>query len=406
MGKLRKLSLGKKILIGIVIGLAIGFISPKAADTLKPLGDIFLRLLKMLMVPLVFFSITSGVCKMGDIKQLYTVGLRLILYIIVTSGITACIGVLAGFIVQPGRGTTEFLDASAEVESVSYSFIDNIISWVPENIVQSMQEANMLQIIIFAIFLGVALLALGQKAELLIKVIDQGSEAMLKITEFVMAFSPIGIASLMATMVATISGSTMKEVLVFIVTDYVCAIIVLIVLYPVIIKFLAKLQPLRFMKKIVEPIIVAASTTSSAATLPVSIKTAQEKLGIPENIYGFTLPLGNTCGMNGFSLFIGLCCIFASNLYGFAITPGRVVQFIFLGIILSVGAAGVKGAGIVMSTVLLETMGMPLSLIPILAAIWPAIDPAHTVLNNTSDLVGTTVVSCQLNKTDMAIYDK
>lgn len=406
MGKLRKLSLGKKILIGIVIGLAIGFISPKAADTLKPLGDIFLRLLKMLMVPLVFFSITSGVCKMGDIKQLYTVGLRFILYIIVTSGITACIGVLAGFIVQPGRGTTEFLDASAEVESVSYSFIDNIISWVPENIVQSMQEANMLQIIIFAIFLGVALLALGQKAELLIKVIDQGSEAMLKITEFVMAFSPIGIASLMATMVATISGSTMKEVLVFIVTDYVCAIIVLIVLYPVIIKFLAKLQPLRFMKKIVEPIIVAASTTSSAATLPVSIKTAQEKLGIPENIYGFTLPLGNTCGMNGFSLFIGLCCIFASNLYGFAITPGRVVQFIFLGIILSVGAAGVKGAGIVMSTVLLETMGMPLSLIPILAAIWPAIDPAHTVLNNTSDLVGTMVVSCQLNKTDMAIYDK
>ena len=202
---------------------------------------------------------------------------------------------------QPGRGTTEFLDASAEVESVSYSFIDNIISWVPENIVQSMQEANMLQIIIFAIFLGVALLALGQKAELLIKVIDQGSEAMLKITEFVMAFSPIGIASLMATMVATISGSTMKEVLVFIVTDYVCAIIVLIVLYPVIIKFLAKLQPLRFMKKIVEPIIVAASTTSSAATLPVSIKTAQEKLGILENIYGFTLPLGNTCGMNGFS---------------------------------------------------------------------------------------------------------
>ena len=406
MGKLRKLSLGKKILIGIVIGLAIGFISPKAADTLKPLGDIFLRLLKMLMVPLVFFSITSGVCKMGDIKQLYTVGLRFILYIIVTSGITACIGVLAGFIVQPGRGTTEFLDASAEVESVSYSFIDNIISWVPENIVQSMQEANMLQIIIFAIFLGVALLALGQKAELLIKVIDQGSEAMLKITEFVMAFSPIGIASLMATMVATISGSTMKEVLVFIVTDYVCAIIVLIVLYPVIIKFLAKLQPLRFMKKIVEPIIVAASTTSSAATLPVSIKTAQEKLGIPENIYGFTLPLGNTCGMNGFSLFIGLCCIFASNLYGFAITPGRVVQFIFLGIILSVGAAGVKGAGIVMSTVLLETMGMPLSLIPILAAIWPAIDPAHTVLNNTSDLVGTTVVSCQFKKTDMAIYDK
>ncbi len=159
------------------------------------------------------------------------------------------------------------------------------------------------------------------------------------------------------------------------------------------------------MKKITEPMLVAISTTSSAATLPVSIRTSEEKLGIPENIYGFTLPLGNTCGMNGFALFIGLCCIFASNLYGFDITISRIAQFVFLGIILSIGAAGVKGAGIVMSTVLLETLGMPLSLIPILAAIWPTIDPAHTTMNNVSDLVGTAIVAKQLGKMDMEIFD-
>ncbi len=405
MEKFKKLSLGKQILIGIVVGLAIGFISPKAAEVVSPIGDVFLRLLKMLIVPLVFLSITSGVCKMGNVKQLRTVGLRFVLYIVVTSGIAASIGIIAGFIFQPGKGTTEFLNTAAVVESASYNFIDNVVSWVPDNIVQAMATANMLQIIFFAIFVGVALLSLGEKVKPLISLFDQGSDVMLKITEFVMAFSPIGIASLMATMVTKISGATMKEVINFILIDNISALVLLFVAYPLLIKFIAKLNPFGFMKKITAPMLVAISTTSSAATLPVSIRTADEKLGIPGDIYGFTLPLGNTCGMNGFALFIGLCCIFASNLYGFDITFGRIAQFVFLGIILSIGAAGVKGAGIVMSTVLMEALGMPLSLIPILAAIWPAIDPAHTLLNNVSDIVGTTIISRQLGAMDMDIYN-
>ena len=149
--------------------------------------------------------------------------------------------------------------------------------------------------------------------------------------------------------------------------------------------------------------IVAVTTTSSAATLP--IKVAGEKLGVPENIYGFTLPLGNTAGMTGFAVFIGLCCVFASNLYGFPVTFSSVLQFVFFGLILSIGAAGVKGAGVVMSGVLLEALGMPLTLIPILAAIWPVIDPAHTTLNNVGDLVGTTVVARSLDRMDMDVYN-
>ncbi|MDD4844495.1 MAG: dicarboxylate/amino acid:cation symporter [Anaerotignum sp.] len=405
MNSLKNMSLGKKILIGIAIGLAIGFISPHTAEVISPIGSVFLRLLKMLIVPLVFFSITSGVCKMGDVKQLRTVGLRFVLYILVTSGLSASVGVIAGLIVKPGTGTTEFLNTAEQVESVSYSFIDNVVSWVPDNVISAMANANMLQIIVFAIFLGVALLSLGEKVKSLIAVIDQGSETMLKITEYVMAFSPFGIASLMATMVNTVSGATMKEVVTFVLTDNICALLILFILYPAIIKGFAKLSPIKFLKKITEPMLVAVTTTSSAATLPVSIKISEKRLGIPENIYGFTLPLGNTCGMNGFALFVGLCCIFASNLYGFDITASRIIQFVFLGIILSVGAAGVKGAGIVMSTVLLETLGMPLSLIPILAAIWPTIDPAHTVLNNVSDLTGTTVVASSLGKLDKEVFE-
>lgn len=403
--KQKKLGLGGRILIGIVIGLAIGFISPSLASALSPLGTIFLRLLKMIMVPLVFFSITSGVCKMGDVKQLASVGLRFVLYILFTSGLASAVGVIVGLIFQPGKGTTEFLDVSANVESVTYNFIDNVVSWVPDNVVNAMATANMLQVIVFALFLGVALLSLGEKTKVFTSFIDQGSDIMLKIVEYIMAVSPIGIASLMATMVSTISGATMKEVVSFIIMDYGCGITILLVVYPLLIKLLARVPVIPFMKKISEPMIVAVTTTSSAATLPISIKVAGEKLGVPENIYGFTLPLGNTCGMNGFAMFIGLCCIFASNLYGMPVTIASLAQFIFLGIILSVGAAGVKGAGIVMSTVLLEAIGMPLTLIPILAAIWPAIDPIHTLMNNISDLVGTMLIARQLDKVDMNVYN-
>ena len=399
------MGLGTKILIGIIIGLAIGFLSPTFTETISPLGKVFLRMLKMLIVPLVFFSIISGICKMGDVRQLITVGLRFVAYILISSGIAAAAGSFAGIALNVGGGTTEFLSAGAKVESVEYNFINNVISWFPENIVNAMVKQDMLQIIVFAIFLGCAFLILGKEVAELIRLLDQCAAVMLKITDFVMAFSPIGIASLMATMVTTISGATVKDVLLLIAADYLTCGLVLVILYPLILKVAAGISPLGFFRRISEPMLVAVSTTSSAATLPVSLKVAGSKLGIPENVYGFTLPLGNTCGMNGFAVFIGLCCIFCGHIYGVEVTFGKLVLYIFLGIILSVGAAGVKGAGIVMSTVLLEAIGMPLDVIPIFAAIWPVIDPPHTLLNNTGDLVGTAVIAKRMDQMDMEIYE-
>jgi len=399
------MGLGTKILIGIIIGLAIGFLSPTFTETISPLGKVFLRMLKMLIVPLVFFSIISGICKMGDVRQLITVGLRFVAYILISSGIAAAAGSFAGIALNVGGGTTEFLSAGAKVESVEYNFINNVISWFPENIVNAMVKQDMLQIIVFAIFLGCALLILGKEVAELIRLLDQCAAVMLKITDFVMAFSSIGIASLMATMVTTISGATVKDVLLLIAADYLTCGLVLVILYPLILKVAAGISPLGFFRRISEPMLVAVSTTSSAATLPVSLKVAGSKLGIPENVYGFTLPLGNTCGMNGFAVFIGLCCIFCGHIYGVEVTFGKLVLYIFLGIILSVGAAGVKGAGIVMSTVLLEAIGMPLDVIPIFAAIWPVIDPPHTLLNNTGDLVGTAVIAKRMDQMDMEIYE-
>lgn len=405
MGKV-KFGLGKQIIMGVIVGLVIGFVSPSLAKTLAPLGNIFLRMLKMLIVPLVFFSIISGICKMGDVKQLVSVGLRFVVYIVITSGICAAVGAVFGLITNVGAGTTQFLADAASVKTVEYSFINNFVSWFPENVVVSMYKQDMLQIIVFTLFVGCALLTLGKKTEMLARAFDQGTALMIKITDFVMAFSPIGIASLIAVMVTTVTGATVTEVLTFITMDYAASLTVLIIMYPLLLKTLAKLSPLKFFRKISEPMLIAISTTSSAATLPVSLKTAKTKLGIPENVYGFTLPLGNTCGMNGFAVYIGLCCVFCSHIYGMEITFGKLALYIFLGIILSIGAAGVKGAGVVMSTVLLETIGMPLTIIPIFAAIWPTIDPAHTLLNNVSDIVGTTVIAKRLNLIDEKVYNE
>lgn len=391
-----KIPLWAKIIVGIILGVILGFSAPAAATAITPVGTIFLNLLKMLIVPLALTTLISGICKMGDTKQLRTVGGRIVLYYLLTSTLAAILGTVFALITQPGSGVTELLTEEAG-DVAQYNFIDNIVSWVPTNIVQASADANMLQIIVFAIFFGVVLLALGEKVAPLVHGIDLFADAMLKMTEYVIALAPYGILALVANMVSTMSAAMMKQAVVFILTDIAACLTMIVLVYPLLLKLLSKLHVLTFMKKIVPCMLVAVSTTSSAATLPVSLKVAKEDLGISEKVCGFTLPLGNTCNMDGAAIGYACIAVFACNLYGYEINAAMIFQIIFLGLIISIGSAGVKGAGIVMSTVLLESLGMPLTLIPILSAIWCLIDPGHTTCNNVGDLVGTGIVAAKMN---------
>jgi Na+/H+-dicarboxylate symporter len=409
MKKLLKTPLWLQILVGLLAGLAIGFISPAAAEAISPLGDIYLNLLKMLIVPLVFFSITNGICKMSDGKQLRSVGGRIVLYYLCSTAAAAVLGVTASMITQPGKNITDFASMAGDAaDAVEFSFIDNVVSWFPTNIVDAMANANMLQIIVFCLFLGVALLALGDKAATIVKFIGEGNDVMLKITEYIIAVSPIGILSLMASMVSKVSGAMMKEVLVFIATIDVTIVIFMLLFYPLVIKFVAKLNVGKFFRNISPSLLVAFTTTSSAATLPVSINVAEERLGAEEKVYGFTLPLGNTCNMDGAAIQFSAVCVFACNLFGIELTPARVIQFMFISLMLSIGAAGVKGAGIVMSTIIISTLigDAGLTLIPIIAAVWPTLDPFATCCNNVGDLTGTTVVAKSLGLLHEDIFNK
>ena len=393
-----------KIFICIIIGAFIGIYAKPLIPYIHPLGVIFIRLLKMLIVPLTFFSLVAGILSMGDIRSLRRIGVRVLLMFAFTTVLSGLVGVSIGLFFNVGKEVQGAMAASGATAG-KVDFVENLITWFPTNIVEAMATANMLQIIFFSILFGVVLLMLGEeKADLVIKFFKQSSGVMIKMTNCVMATAPYGIMALVADMTNTLGGKMLMEVGKFIAIEYLEMAIILIVIYPLILKLMGRIDPIRFFRNIAPAMLVAASTTSSAATLPVSMQCASEKLGLPEKIYGFGLPLGASICMNGLSVYYGIVAVFASNLYNIPITPMSLFQFVFLGLILTMGAAAVKGAAIVGTTVLLSTLGMPLTIMPIVAAINPIIDIGHTTLNVTGTLVSSTVTASRMGMMDHEIF--
>lgn len=280
------------------------------------------------------------------------------------------------------------------------------MSWVPTNPFQALNEANVLQILFFAIMLGITLLLLGDKVKGVINLFDEGTEIMFKITDIVMSFSPYGILALMSELVHTLDLSTLAQVGVFILTDYAGLLIILLIVYPIQLKLMSKIPVIPFFKAVSPVMLVAASTTSSAACLPVSLKLADESFHVPEKIYGFGLTAGSSINSNGMAVAIGVISVFACNLYGMPLTAGIVTQFIITGLLLSMGTAGVKGAGVVLSTVMLQSLGLPLTLVPVLAAIWPIIDIGHTTMNVVGDMVGVCIIADRSGEMDTERFKK
>ncbi len=393
-----------QILIGILLGAALGFLLGPHAAVLKPLGDIFIRLLKMLIVPLTFFTLISGMTKLESLRSFRSLGGMIILYFALTSLVAAGLGMTVALIIRPGREAEGLLGPVGRVEAPDFHFMDNLVSWFPENPIRAMTEGHMLQIIVFAIIVGLGLLAMGAKARNLARFFTEAADLMITVTEFVMKTAPYGILALVANMVATLGAEMLTEVARFLAAEYVAMLILLLVLYPPLLRGFGRLNPWRFYRNIAPAMLVAGSTTSSSATLPISMAVAEDNLGIPEKVWGFTLPLGATVNMDGMASSIGVIAVFAANLYAVPLTPALLLQFVFLGLALSIGTAGVKGGGIVMSGILLQTLNMPLTLLPILASLWPILDIGHTTCNVTGDLVGTGIVAARMGLLDKSTF--
>ncbi|MDH2595925.1 MULTISPECIES: dicarboxylate/amino acid:cation symporter [Acinetobacter calcoaceticus/baumannii complex] len=386
-----------KILIGVILGIIVGLIFGEKVLFLSPIGDIFLRLLQVIVVPVVFFSLISGMTQLENIEKLKSIGLKTVFFYAVTGLIATVIGVCSALYFAPGKHSNEELHnnlnnlASAHKE-FSFNFIDNIIEWVPRNAIESMASGNMLQIIIFTVLVGIALLSLGERGKKMVDLFHIGADMSIRLAGIIISFAPYGIFALMATATAKFGGDFILQGVRYVLSDLLGMVILLVVVYPILIALFTRFSPFSFYKKVAPAMIMAASTTSSNATLPTSMTVAREGLRIPESIYGFTLPLGATINMNGMSVVLGVIAVFAANVHGVDITLEFLVTTIFLGIFLAAGTAGVKGADIVMASVLLTTLGFPLTLLPIIAALSPLLDMGHTICNITGDLVGTAIV--------------
>jgi len=395
-----------QIFICIVVGIILGLVLGEKVTVIKAIGDIFIRLLLMLIVPLTLLTLISGITKLDGLKSLRSLGGLTILYYALSSLFASAVGMSIALLLQPGKGIIIDRSEMAEMKLEEFSFIDNIVQWIPKNPIEALATANMLQIIVFAIIVGITLLAMGKKGERLVLLARDGADLMIRITESVIKFAPYGILALIANMVASIGFDMLWEIGRFILSQYLALFLLLVFLYPTLIRYLGRLKPLRFYRNIAPAMLVAASTTSSSATLPVSMGVAEENLGVPEKVWGFTLPFGATVNMDGMAACIGCIAVFSCNLYQTPITAGLMLQFIFVGLALSIGTAGVKGGGIVMSTILLQTIGLPtVIIIPILASIWPVLDIGNTCCNVTGDLTGTTIIASRLGMIDEKTFN-
>lgn len=391
---MKKLQLSTKVFIGFGLGILLGIIFKDKATVVKPIGDLFLRLIKMIVVPLVACSIISGIASMSDIKKLRRIGGKVLLYYVFTTLCAGIVGLIVANIMRPGAGfvLNDIAQGAYEAKEAP-SFAQTLLQMVPTNPIKALTEGNLIQIIIFAVFLGVSITLAGDKAKHLRNLFEDATNAMYKLTGIVMEFAPIGVTALIANSIGEYGVKIFGPLAKFILADYIGIIVIVLLVYSIILKFVVKIKLSDFFKNAVKVWAVTASTTSSAGTLPVTLEVMQKDLGAPEEIAGFTLPLGATMNMDGAANYFAIAVVFVAQVYGVPLTITQQITIVLLATLISVGAPGIPGGGIVMTIMLLTTMGLPIEIMGLIAGIYRILDMGHTTLNVTGDMVATLAIS-------------
>lgn len=395
MKEKKKLSLAAKTFIGFGLGIVIGLVFGEKATIVKPLGTIFLNMIKMIVVPMVFFSITAGVASLGDLKKLRNIGVKVVGLYALTSALCVGLGLIMASIINPGKG----FDLTALAESTDYetqampSIIDTLIDMFPSNIFTSFTNTNMLQIIVFSVFLGVALIMMGKEGERLLVGVQGCANAMYKITAIVMEFSPIGVCALLADSVGAYGLKIFGPLGKLILTVYASDVILVLLMYIPMVAIFAKFPVKKWLQGIWKVWVVTASTTSSSGSLPVTTSVTNEDFGVSSELSSFSLPLGATINMNGGCIYYAAAIVMTAQIYGMNLTPSALVNIIISTVLVAMGCPGVPGGAIIMTTILLTNMGLPLEIVGLIAGIFRLIDMANTTFNVTGDVVTTMVVA-------------
>ncbi|GIU03221.1 dicarboxylate/amino acid:cation symporter [Shewanella morhuae] len=395
-----------QILVGMILGITVGVVFGEQATVLKPIGTLFVNIIKMLIVPLVFCSLIVGVTSMEDTAKMGRIGFKSFAFYLCTTAIAISIGLVVGYVIQPGAGLNLPLpsgmsDVVKEVPSVMQTLLDI----VPTNPIAALANGQILQVIVFAVALGIALVLIGDHGKPAIKVFESLAEAMYKLTDMVMKLAPYGVFGLMAWVAGEYGIDMLLPLLKVIVAVYIGCIIHVLGFYSIVLSVFSKLNPLHFFKGISNAIAVAFTTSSSAGTLPASMKCASEYLGVNKKISSFVLPLGTTINMDGTALYQGVTALFVAQAFGIDLTWVDYLTIILTATLASIGTAGVPGAGLVMLTLVLSTVGLPLEGVALIAGIDRILDMARTVVNVSGDLVATTVIAKSEDELDMEHYN-
>ena len=401
MQKKRKINLAGWIIIAMFAGIAVGFIfllaSPESTFTteyLKPVGTIYINLLKFMVVPVVLFSIMDGVISLNDLKRVGSVGIRTFIYYICTTAVAVVIGLV---VVNCFKGFFPVLDASVR-DSLEYTaaeapkVMDVIVGIFPDNLVKPMVDANMLPVICIAIFFGAGILAAGDKGKKIGELVNCMNEVTMKVLMMIIKLTPIGVFCLMADVVAVNGAKIVGSLALVVGVAYIGYILHIVIVYGCSIKFLSGMSPIAFFKGLAPAMLTAFTTTSSNATLPVNIECCN-KMGAEPEISSFVLPLGATINMDGTAIYQAVAAVFISCCYGIDLTIGQMAMIVLTATLASIGTAGVSGAGMIMLSMVLMSIGLPVEGIAIIAGVDKLFDMGRTTLNITGDATAAMWVS-------------
>lgn len=409
LARWRSLLLWQKIFIALLLGATLGVIlnmtgNSQAALSIRLVGTAFVAAISMLIVPLVFVSLVCGMTSVTDMARMGRIGVKTVAFYLGTTGFAVGLGVLLAVLIRPGVGV-QFDAPTAPVPNAAPGFAETLIAIIPTNPISAAADGNVLQIIFFAIVFGLAINLAGEPARPLRDLFDALNAAIMKLTEIVISFAPYGVFALMAWVAGTYGLDVLLPLGKVIFALYLGCVIHALVIYGGLIRFLSGLNPVRYFQGVVEPVIVAFTSTSSAGSLPVTMTAVEQNLGVSRSVSSFTLPLGATINMDGTCMYQGVVAIFVAQAFGIDLSVGDYMTIVLTATLASIGTAGVPGAGLVMLSLVLTSVGLPLEGVAIIAGIDRILDMARTALNVAGDAACSVVVARSEDELDQAAYD-
>lgn len=384
------MNLSVQIFASLVLSVIVGlFLGDSAVVPVKiwiaPVGTMFINLIKMMIVPVVLCSLIVGMTSMGDMKKLGRIGIKTVAFYMVTTAIAIVIGFSVAGVIEPGVGMALPAEAAPKVKEAP-SIMQVFVNMIPKNPIESMAKADILPVIVFALFIGAGIISVGgKKGALLINVFDSGAEVCYKVIAMIMRLAPIGVFCLLLPVVVQNGPKVLLPLLSVIMAMAVGSIIHAVLVYSGIAATVGHMSPVKFFRGMAEAMVIAFTTCSSAGTLPVNMKNIQEKLGVKRDIASFILPLGATINMDGTALYMGVCSLFIANVYNIPLTVDQMMLIILTGTLASIGTAGVPGAGLIMLAMVLQSVGLPMEGLALVAGIDRVLDMFRTTLNITGD---------------------